>query len=330
MQSKQALLARAVALVFVLAATPALAVTEGEGPPPKIAESYKLPISPPRDQGESGLCWAFATLSMLESNYMQAHPGAKIELSRGALQRQSIADRMRRFLDGGPAYFEDGGVAVDAVSLIRDGGLVAAPDFHDYVAADPVFSTLTQRLQNVAGTPARRKALDAALAANLGPAPAKTHLDGRTLTPAELGKAVLGDRAWSEYDLAPDGVARDAPSEDPDARPGVRVHYAPLTTLVDLIHASLKRGEAVVWGSNDNHALLIFGADYDSGGRPIAYWIKDSFEPYVYRAEAATIHKQLTDVTVAVRPDSATPTVQEKPNTEARTTATAKSPATTY
>jgi hypothetical protein len=83
-------------------------------------ESYTLPISRPTDQGDSDLCWVFATLSMLETNYRYRHPGSGIELSRGALQRQSIADRFRRMIHGSAAHLEDGGVAVDAIALIRE------------------------------------------------------------------------------------------------------------------------------------------------------------------------------------------------------------------
>jgi hypothetical protein len=296
--------AGAFALLIMLSGAPAHALHESAGQPPQAAERYKLPISPPRDQGDSGLCWVFATLSMLETNYMEAHPGSKIELSRGALQREAIADRLRRLAKGGPAYLEEGGIAIDALALIRADGLVAEGDFHDFVDADPVFATLARRVRAASGEAAKLKALDGALDARLGAPPAKTHLDGRVLTPPELAKAVVGDGAWAEYDLSRDGVARVGRSEDPDARPGAIVHYAPLSTLIDLIHGSLKRGQAVVWGSTDDHALLIFGGDYDVQGRPISYWVKDSFAPYVYRAPAEQIHRQLTDVTVEVSPES--------------------------
>ena len=73
--------------------------------------------------------------------------------------------------------------------------------------------------------------------------------------------------------------------------------------MIDLIHQSLARGEAVVWGSTD-HALLIYGGDYDRDGRPLSYLIKDSLAPFTYRASAEKIHRILHDVTVAL-PDSA-------------------------
>jgi hypothetical protein len=73
----------------------------------------------------------------------------------------------------------------------------------------------------------------------------------------------------------------------------------PLDIMIDLIHQSLADGRAVVWGSTD-HALLIYGGDYDRQGKPLSYLIKDSFAPYTYRRSAEEVHRILNDVTVAL------------------------------
>ena len=281
------------AVILALGMAPS-AVADREGEAPPAAESYKLPISPPRDQGGSDLCWAFATLSMLETNYRVRHPGSHIEFSRGALQRHAVADRLRRFNAGESRHLESGGLAVEAIGLIRDNGLVAESDYHDFVDPNALVSPVVERVAASDDDPA----LHAAIVETLGPIPAVTRLDGVVLTPAALGKAMLGGETWTEYDLAADGVERIGPSSDPDARPETRVRYVPLSRLVGLIHSSLKRGEAVVWGSTD-HALLIFGADYDRDGTPLAYWVKDSEPPYISRTPAEDVHKVLTDVTVS-------------------------------
>jgi hypothetical protein len=290
--------ALAAALILCLAA-PAPARTERDLAVASVAESYKLPVTPPRDQGDSDLCWVFATLSMLETNYLARHPGSTIALSRGFLQRESILDRFQRLVTGNSAHLEDGGVAVDALQLIRQHGLVGAADFHDFVDSEPVYAALSQRLARESDADAKLKALDGALARRLGPEPRAGRLDGRALTPAQFAAAVVGDRVWTEYDVAPDVRPHRGRSTDPDARPETMVNYVALAQAIRLIHDSLARGEAVVWGRNDDHALLIYGADYDAAGAPVAYWIKDSFAPYLYRAPAAEIHARLTDVTVA-------------------------------
>ncbi len=269
-------------------------------PGEEAAEQYVLPITPPRDQGDSGLCWIYAALSMLETNYIVRHPGSHIALSRGGLQLDAIADRFQRRLRGDPGgRLDDGGLAVEALTLIRQNGLLAEGDFHDIVDSEAVFSSLEDKLARSADPADTGRTVDEELKASLGVKPPTTHLDDKPLSPHELAEAVLGGREFVEFDLARDGAERWGPSEDPDARPETRVRYVPLDVMIDLIHQSLSDGRAVVWGSSD-HALLIYGGDYDKEGKPLSYMIKDSFAPYTYRRSADDVHRVLNDVTVAL------------------------------
>ncbi|WP_210209083.1 hypothetical protein [Roseiarcus fermentans] len=272
------------------------------GPPPSAAERYVLPITAPQDQGDTGLCWVFATLSMLETNYMTRHPGAHVEFSRAALQLDSLADRFRRLARGEAGEFSDGGLAVEAVELIRRNGLLDRGDFHEIVNDDPVFASLKQAFAVTTAPEERESLLDDALRSALGVKPGTTHLEGKPVSPDALARAALGGEGWTEYDLAQDGVEGWGPSHDPEARPETRVRYVKRETLIDLIHASLKRSEAVVVGTVD-HAFLVYGADYDRDGKPLAYLVKDSLSPYLYRADAEQLHGRLNDVTVALERD---------------------------
>ena len=293
-------------LAGLAAGVVALRTLDGAAPPFAMVaapdgagERYALPISAPLDQGDTGLCWVFAALSMLETNYMSRHPGAHVEFSRAALQRDSIADRFHRVIRGEPGEPSDGGLAVEALALIRENGLFDRNDFHDIVNVEPVFASLEQSLAEKADPGDKERELDDELRSALGVKPDKTHLDGRPVSPAVLANAALDGEAWTEFDLARDGVEGWGPSHDPEARPETRVRYARLERLIDLVHASLKRGEAVVAGTED-HAFLIYGAEYDASGRPIAYLIKNSLPPYLYRADADALHQTLNDVTVSL------------------------------
>ncbi len=276
---------------------PALNLEGGAGSQAAV-ERYVLPISAPLDQGETGLCWVFATLSMLETNYMSRHPGAHVEFSRAALQRDTIADRFRRLIHGETGEPGDGGLAVEAIALIRENGLVDAGDLHGIVNAGPTIASLKDAVAEDAEPVEKERRVDDELTAALGAKPQTTHLEGRPMSPAALAGVVLDGEAWTEFDLARDGGEAWGPSHDPDARPETRVRYVSLDTLVALIHRSLARAESVVAGTDD-HAFLIYGADYDADGEPLAYLIKDSFAPYTYRLEAAVLHRMLNDVTVA-------------------------------
>ena len=292
-------------LAGLAAGVVALRTLDGAAPPFAMVaapdgagERYALPISAPLDQGDTGLCWVFAALSMLETNYMSRHPGAHVEFSRAGLQRDAIADRFRRLIRGERGNLSDGGLAVEALDLVRQNGLLDRRDFHDLADLDPVEDALKEAVAGDGGPEEKAKALEDALTASLGPRPEATHLGALRVSPAELARAALGVERWTEFDLSRDGVEGWGPSQDPDARPETRVRYVARKTLVDLIHKSLARGEAAVIGTAD-HALLVYGADYDRNGKPLSYLIKDSMAPYLYRAEADSLHGRLNDVTVA-------------------------------
>ena len=276
---------------------PMLAVEAGGGAQ-AAAERYALPITAPLDQGDTGLCWVFATLSMLETNYMSRHPGAHVEFSRAALQRAAIADRFRRLVRGEKGEPSEGGLPVEALELVRENGLVDRGDFHDVANVDPLFASLEAALAEAAEPRRKQQEIDGELAAALGGTPATTHLEGKPSSPAALAAAALAGEAWTEFDLARDGADGWGPSHDPDARPETRVRYVTLDRLIDLIHKSLARSEAVVVGTVD-HALLVYGAEYDRSGKPLAYLVKDSMAPYLYRADAEGLHRRLNDVTVS-------------------------------
>ncbi len=275
---------------------PLLEISSADAPD-TAAERYALPITAPLDQGDTGLCWVYATLSMLETNTMARHPGAHVEFSRAALERDALADRFHRLIHGESGDAGDGGLAVEALALIRQNGLVVRDDFHDVVDDGPVLTSLRETVAGPAEPEVKDKALDDALTAALGVTPTTTHLEGRLVSPAALADAALAGHAWTEFDLTRDGVEGWGPSHDPDARRDTRVRYVGLATLVDLIHRSLMHGQSVVTGAED-HAFLIYGADYDRRGKPLDYLIKDSLDPFAYRLAADALNEELNDVTV--------------------------------
>ena len=265
----------------------------------EVAESYALPITPPLHQGDTGLCWMYATLSMLETNYLVRHPGSRISLSRGAMQVEAVEDRLERLVRGEstkPAGRRTCGRSRRPHSQGRHGRAAGFPRHRRRDFRSPRRSKKTSPPFRIARP--RKRRCDEEVPAKLGVVPEVTHLDGQVVSADQLAHAVTDGYEWTEFDLSPDGSESWGPSRDPDARPETRVKYVKLEVLIDLIHQSLARGQAVAWGSED-HAMLIYGADYDKDGKPLSYLIKDSFEPFTYRESADEIHKILHDVTVA-------------------------------
>ena len=144
-------------------------------------------------------------------------------VTRAALQLVSIQDRFARRIRGEPGKLEDGGLAIEALALIRRNGLVARADFHDIVDSDPIFSSIDGKLSHAADPAEKLKLLGSELKSSLGETPTVTHLDGEPVSPQELARAALGQQEWAEFDLSRDGAEGPGPPHDPDARADTQV-----------------------------------------------------------------------------------------------------------
>ena len=180
-------------------------------PSPQAAESYVLPITPPLHQKDTGLCWMYATLSMLETNYLVRHPGSQISLSRGAMQVEAVEDRLERLVRGESTNLSEGGLGVEALALIRKDGMVAQPDFRDIVDLNPIAGAIEKDLARIPDRPAKEKALREEVPVKLGVVPEVTHLDGQVVSADQMARAVTDGYEWTEFDLSPDGSEPGVP-----------------------------------------------------------------------------------------------------------------------
>src|SRR5688572_20293400 len=67
---------------------------------PRTYESIVLPVSRGFHQLQTQLCWSYAALNTLETNYLVKHPEAQLELSRRAMQYFTYEDRYTRKING--------------------------------------------------------------------------------------------------------------------------------------------------------------------------------------------------------------------------------------
>ena len=148
----------------------------------ELSESYALPITPPLHQGDTGLCWMFATLSMLETNYRARHPGSQISLSRGAMQVEALEDRLERLVRGKVKPSPEGGLAVEAIALIRKDGMVAQSDFRDILNSEQIAKSIEEDLARIPDRGGKEKTLREELHDKLGVVPEVTRLDDKVLS----------------------------------------------------------------------------------------------------------------------------------------------------
>lgn len=272
---------------------------------PPVVETVLLPVSRGFNQRSTGLCWAYATLSALETIYLVRTPdGPDVELSRRAVQYYTMEDRYRRSIKQVNTDIREGGIVLDALRLIQSNGIVSFDDYAD--VADPYgYANIADM---IAGAPtftdkiiALYEGLDIVYTAP----PTQTHVPvlsavepNATYAPAdagELARFVLERDVWQSY--TPSSIKNGFHAHpDPDARWENASWHMPHSEFPGRIRRALMAGFPVVI-SIRNHALLVYGADYDAAGSPITYYIKDSYPPYYYVTDANYLHASFWEMT---------------------------------
>lgn len=254
-------------------------------------EVLKLPVSRAFDQKDSQLCWIHSFLSAVETMELVKNPQRKLELSRAALQRRTLQDRLARRLDGTDTFMSERGTPMDALALARRFGLVAWEDYADLVkGVDGRYESLYRRAKN--------SSLQAVLDRLFAPLPEFTQLEGRAVTPVRLAEEVLAGQSWVAF--APGNKEGWGDHPDPDARPETRAYATSPEKITKLIREALLDNRPVTYGGN-GHSILIYGATYDASGKPLKYFIKDSYPDYFYEAAPRKLHAEMLEVTLVVR-----------------------------
>ncbi len=192
--STSLLLALAVALPAALAAQqPA----QAPAPAKTFTDVKVLPATSVKDQGGTGTCWDFSTLSFLESELLREGKGTY------DLSEMFIVDHVYRekaeiyYRMHGENTFAEGGLSHDVISAIARYGIVRQSDFsglwpyekgHDHGELQRVLQAdLDAVLRSRPGpSPKWEQGFDALLDAYLGRMPDTIRVDGRATTPRQF------------------------------------------------------------------------------------------------------------------------------------------------
>lgn len=262
--------------------------------PNDVAEKYILPVSRGFDQEQTELCWAYATLNVLESSFLARNEGKKIELSRRAMQYFTMEDRYFRHIRGIEKFLSERGTAMDAIRLIQLNGLVWFSDYKDIT--DPYgIANIENDVNQATGYSQKMQKLSVDLNKVYTDPPLSTHFGDKTLSRGELAKQITNDLIWESYAVLRDGEEGYRHHPDPDARHETVSYYMPRAKFADRIKAALKAKYAVEI-TIGGHCITIYGADYDSNGNPVLYYTKDSYPDYFYTADPSELHKSLIEI----------------------------------
>ena len=255
------------------------------------SQSIVLPVSPGVDQEETSLCWTFATLNLLESNFMLRNPQVKnVSFSRAFLQRNNAEERAIRTYILKTDVFMERGDLVNAVILVEKYGLIPI-DAKGY--KDGYQAPLKQQLSTFATNEEKLAHVKSIVDGLFFEAPSKVSFNGKTLAPKELGALVLNNQKWIAFGFKNGAKGEWDAHPDTDAFAGLKAWYLDPSKQDAVILNSLKAGYPVAMGYS-GHEVIIYGADYDENGVALKYYIKDSYQrggTFTYEADPVRFHQ---------------------------------------
>jgi bleomycin hydrolase len=168
----------------------------------EVKTEKSLKATEVKNQANSGTCWSFATLSLMESELLRLGMG-EWDLSEMFVVRMAYADKADRYVRlNGKANFSGGGQAHDVLDVMRKyglmteaaySGLLAGQTRHDHMEMDGVLSDimLSERPKNAAPDCYWRYSIDSVMDVYLGAEPSSFEVKGKTTAPekfsADLG-----------------------------------------------------------------------------------------------------------------------------------------------
>jgi bleomycin hydrolase len=166
-------------------------------PAKRFTDVRVLPATSVKDQGHTGTCWDFSTLSMLESELLRMGKGA-YDLSEMFLVDHVYREKAEEYYRmHGNNTFGEGGLSHDVVDAIARYGIVRQSDFsglwpyetgYDHGELQRVLQgDLDAVLHSKPGpSPKWSTGFDGLLDAYLGPLPDTVRVDGRAETPRQF------------------------------------------------------------------------------------------------------------------------------------------------
>lgn len=158
--------------------------------------------SPVKDQHRSGTCWAFASVSFLESEIIR-QKGDVYDLSEMYVVRNTYPEKAKRYVRlHGNSNIGSGGQAHDLINVIRNYGMVPESVYpgltigeekHNHGEMDAVQRAMLKAVVSNRGgkvTPVWFDAYKATLDVYLGQVPEKFDYNGKTYTPHSFAQSL--------------------------------------------------------------------------------------------------------------------------------------------
>jgi bleomycin hydrolase len=249
------------ALVGVVTAQPSADKTNEPTPLKKIEHTSV------KNQANTGTCWSFSTISLVESQTLHAGLG-EFDLSEMFVVRNIYTQKAKNYiLRQGTAQFGPGGLGHDVVNAIaRFGavpesvysGLLLGVKSHDHGKLDSKLKSYLDSLLRIRPLPADwMKGFQTILDDHLGKAPETFTYKEKVYTPASFASEVLkfkrDDYVFiTSFEHHP--FYMPFILEQPDNYANEAYYNLPLAEMIKLTKAAIENGYSVMWDADVSNA----------------------------------------------------------------------------
>ena len=234
-------------------------------------EGYKFttvkanPVTPVKDQNQTGTCWCFAGISFLESEAIKKGAPADIDLSEMFVVSKSYTGRAIKFVQlDKNLHFGPGADFGDVLTVVKEFGLVpnsVMPGLN-YGETGHVHGELTGVLRGyvnaVADNPNRKlstawvRGLNSVIASYLGEIPQKFTVDGKEFTPKSYVESLNLNPddyiAFTSFTHHP--FYGKFALEVPDNWRFTQYYNIPLEEMMEIMDYAIENGYTVGWTSD--------------------------------------------------------------------------------
>jgi bleomycin hydrolase len=230
----------------------------------QFEEIKRLPATSVKDQGKTGTCWTFSTLSLIESELLRKGKDP-YNLSEMFIVRQSYLDRAELFVRfHGHLNFGPGAQAWDVMNVLEEYGIVPQNVFpglkindemHAHGEMDRVLKGYMESVIQTEGdklSPVWHQGFEGVLDAYLGKYPKNFNVDGKTYTPASFLEKIEIDpqnyipiTSFKSHEYYSDYVF-----ESPDNWSMESIYNVPLNKLIQVINKAIMKGYTVAWAAD--------------------------------------------------------------------------------
>ncbi len=234
---------------------------------PKTGDDFVIeklnPATSVKNQGSTGTCWSFSTISLLESQLLKAGGGAA-DISELFTVRNMYIEKGRQYLlRQGKTQFGEGGLGHDVIRSIATNGAVPEEVFP--FSSDESRTVRHQKairgLKNYLDTllahqPVAsdwQKGYEAYLDKIIGPAPQQFTYNGRNYTPKTYASEVLKFNADDYVNITSfthHPYYSSFVLEVPDNFSNGAYYNIPLNEMTELVKTALKNGFTVLWDAD--------------------------------------------------------------------------------